>query len=213
MKRLYMITILCFASLGTEASLSFGQEASHKASPKTPCVAGTINFTCPKGFTSLPTEAGSNLALLFRKDYSLGLFVVVPEPGYDEQKIVGGAIKTALARFFPKEPEAYFWKPMPVSGSISKYEVSGAMAKGFNGALSVIVRYRQLKVRGKEIFVGYVAEIGKGKEAKEFYERGEYGDSMSGCNAAVELIYSITGEKIKDGEMPCMLITDSPGQP
>jgi hypothetical protein len=204
MKRICMATVICCFVFG--ASLSFGQSASRQRSKKSSCNVGDITFVCPKGFKPLPVESDRKFSLLFRKEYGLGLFVALPESGFDEQKFMSDVTKTTLAQIFPKESQAFAWKPLNFSDSVSKYEVGGGMAQGFNGALSVLVKYRHLKFKDKDILVGYVAEFGRGAEAKESFERGLGGDSMPACNASVEVIYAITGEKVDENNPPCTLV-------
>jgi hypothetical protein len=214
MKRLYMGTaIYCLMYLLAGPSLSFGQ--NRKAAPKSSCAAGSVAFKCPKGFKSLPTESDLNLALMFHKDYNLGLFVAAPESGQDAQKFLNDVVKRALAKFFPKESDAYVWKlPADLSpDKVSKYEIGSVLTKGFNGTSTVYFRYRRLAVRGEDLFVGYIGKDSEGKKAKEFFEGDGSADSMSGCDATVELIYSITGEKINEDDPPCVIVTSTPVVP
>lgn len=205
MKRIYVVTIILWCLL--LASEAFGQQASHLTSKKSSCSAGTVTFTCPKDFKSLPIESKENLSLLFHRKNNLGLFVAIPESGFNEQKFMSEVVRTALTDMFPKESPEYAWKPFHYTDSVSKYEVSSGMVRGFNGALDVLITYRHIKVNGKEIFVGYVSGLGKGKEAEESFERGAITVDMNGCNASAEVIYSITGEKVDENNLPCSLIT------
>src|SRR5437868_6744599 len=88
-----LMTVCSFVCLLLGATLTFGQKAS--------CKVGSLSFACPKGFQPMPLESEKNLALLFQKKYDLGLFVVTPESGFDEQKVMSDVTKTALAKFFP----------------------------------------------------------------------------------------------------------------
>ncbi len=205
-----LIAICSFAYLSSGMNLSLGQKSSDQSLQKLSCKAGNLSFACPEGFKLMPVESDKNLALLFQKKDGLGMFVIAPDTGFDEQKLMGDVTKTALAKFFPKESQSFSWKPINYSDSVSKYEVGGGMVKGFNGRLSVVIKYRHVKANGRDIFVGYVAEFSKGSEAKEFFEGAGYGDSMAGCNAAVEVIYSITGEKIDEDHFPCELVAPAP---
>jgi len=91
------------------------------------------------------------------------------------------------------------------NGRISKFEIDGSVVQGFNGSLGVLIKYRRLKFHDRHIIVGYAAEFGRGLEGKEAFGRGLGGDSMPGCYAAVDVIYSITGEKMPDDD-PCDLV-------
>lgn len=197
MYRIAMISVCCLAL----ATTSTGQRTSRKN-----CRIGEVVFACPKGLKLLRIEPTSDFALFFRKD--LGLFVASPLPGFDEQKFTSEATKTMLAKAFPKESQAYEWKPLKFSDVVSRFEIGGGMAQGFNGSIGIIVKYRHLKVNGKEILVGYAAELASGTDARENFQRGLGGDSIgtiAGCEASVEVIYSITGERINKTNPPCSL--------
>lgn len=209
MKRVYIPMMICCFVLGS--SVLFGQKTSRQTSKRALCSVGDIAFICPKGFKLLPAEPGLKMTLFFRKEYDLGLFVASPDPGFDEGKYMSDVAKTALAKFFPKEPQTYSWKPVNYSDSISKYEIGGGMVKAFNGNLGVIMKYRRVKAMGKDFFVGYIAEIEKGGEARAFFDRDGYADSMPGCNASVEVIYSVTGEKMDEDKFPCELVIPTQG--
>jgi hypothetical protein len=197
MSRIGMIIVCCLAL----ATSSTGQRA-----PRKNCRIGEVAFACPKGLKPLPIEPTPELALFFRKD--VGLFVASPLPGFDEQKFTSEVTKTILAKAFPKESQSYEWKPLKFSDVVSRFEIGGGMVQGFNGSMGVIVKYRHLKVQGKEIFVGYAAELATGTDARENFQRGLGGDSIgtiAGCEASVEVIYSITGERINKTNPPCSI--------
>jgi hypothetical protein len=203
------IAFCSFVCLLTGANLTFGQKPSRQGSQKS-CRAGKLSFVCPEGFKSVSTESEQNFALLFHKKQKLGLFVAMPERDFDERKVASDATKTALAKFYPEESQAWRWKPVNYSDTVSKYEVGGGMVEAFNGDLLVVIKYRRVKVNDKEIFVGYVANIIRGKEAQDSFEGAGYTDSLAGCNAAVEVIYSFTGEKINEEDPPCVFVTSRP---
>jgi len=193
------------------ANSASGQKYSRRDLQKDSCKAGGVSFVCPEGFQALPVEEGQqNIALFFQRKYNLGLFVIGPEAGYDEQKLLSDATNTSLAKFFPKESSSYDWKPMDYSDSVSKFEIGGGMTKGFNGKLVVIVKYRHIKVDHKELFVGDIAQFFEGSEAKDFFQQDKYGDSIVGCDSAVEVIYSVTGEKLDEENRPCAVVTRIP---
>jgi hypothetical protein len=196
MKRTFILIVV----LLTLFSVQVGASARTSA-----CAVGDIRFVCPKGFKPLSADSKQPLALFFRKQYGLGLFVASPEAGFDEQRFMTDLTKTTLAKMFPKESQTYSWKPINFSDWVSKFEVGGGMVLGFNGSLSVLIKYRHIRVKGKEVIVGYAAEFGRGAEAKESFERSSGGDSAPGCIASVEVIYSITGEKIDEKKPPCTL--------
>jgi hypothetical protein len=197
MSRIGMILVCCLAL----ATTAIGQ----RTSPKN-CRIGEVAFACPKGLKPLRIEPAPDLALFFRKDF--GLFVASPKPGFDEQKLTSEVTKTVLAKAFPKELQSYEWKPLKFSDVVSRFEIGGGMAQGFNGSMGIVVKYRHLKVKDKEILVGYAAELARGTDASENFQRGLGGDSLgtiAGCEASVEVIYSITGERINKANPPCSL--------
>ncbi len=201
--RLFLVMVVCCFVLMT--ALGFGHSSSEKQS----CSVAQTHFVCPKGFKSISVD-DKRIALFSKKKYGLGLFVAAPESGFDEGKFMSDLTKTTLAKIFPKESQTYSWKPINFSDRVSKFEVGGGMVQGFNGKLSVLIKYRHLKFSGQELIVGYAAEFGRGSDAKESFERGLGGDSMPGCNAIVEIVYSITSEKIDESNPPCELIVSLP---
>ena len=171
------------------------------------CSVGDVRFACPKNFKPLPLDSAQQYGLYYWKKYDVGLFVASPAPGYDESKFMANVIRTSLVKMFPKDSQDFSWKGVPYSGRITKFEIDGTVAQGFNGSLGVLIKYRRLKFNGREIIVGYVSEFGRGVQAKESFARGLGGDSMPGCYAAVDTLYSITGEKMPENN-PCDLVVD-----
>lgn len=191
----------------TSAVLSFLLAWPSVSAKPSKCTFGNLRFACPQGFKSLPIEPQQSFALFHQKKYGVGLFVASPESGFDERTFMTNVTKTTVAKIFAKESQKYVWKPVNFSGSVSTFEIGGGMVQGFNGLQGVLIKYRHLKFNGKEIIVGYAAEFGRGSEGKEAFGRGLGGDSMPGCYAAVDVIYSITGEKMSDNN-PCDLVVD-----
>src|SRR5437588_10382727 len=162
------------------------------------CAIGEVHFVCPKNFKLVPLESAQQFALFQWKKYDVGLFVASPASDFDESAFTTNVTKTSLAKMFPKESQAFSWKPVNYSGRISKFEIGGGVAQGFNGSLGVLIKYRRLKFNGREVIVGYASQFGRGAEAKETFGRGLGGDSMPGCYAVVDVVYSITGEKMPE---------------
>jgi hypothetical protein len=171
------------------------------------CAFGDFHFGCPKNFKPVLLESAQQFALYYWKKYDVGLFVASPASGYDESKFMTNVIRTSLAKMFPKNSQNFSWKGVPYSGRISKFEIDGSVVQGFNGSLGVLIKYRRLKFNGRDIIVGYASEFGRGAQAKESFARGLGGDSMPGCYAAVDVIYSITGEKMPENN-PCDLVVE-----
>jgi hypothetical protein len=189
----------------TAALLSFLLVWPSTEAKPSKCTFATLRFACPEGFKSLPLESQQSFALFHQKKYGVGLFIASPESSFDEPTFITKVTRTTLAKMFPKESQKYAWKPVDFSGSVSKFEIGGGMARGFNGSQGVLIKYRHLQFNGKEIIIGYAAEFGRGLQGKESFDRGLGGDSMPGCYAAVDVIYSITGEKMPD-DNPCDLV-------
>ena len=179
--------------------------AAHANTPD--CSVGNVRFACPKSFKRVPLDAAQQLALYYWKKYEVVLFVASPTPDYDESKFMANVIRMSLARIFPNDSQTFSWKGVPYSGPISKAEIDGSIALGFNGSRAVLIKYRRLKINGADIIVGYASQFGRGTEAKETFDRGLGGDSMPGCYAVVDVVYSITGEKMPENN-PCDIIVD-----
>jgi hypothetical protein len=173
------------------------------------CTIGDLHFACPKNFKPLRLEPAQQFALFSWKKYDVGLFVASPLPDFNEPTFMTNVTKISLAKMFPQAPQTFAWKPINYSGRISKFEIGGGVAQGFNGSMGVLIKYRRLKINGRDIIVGYASEFGRGAEAKETFGRGLGGDSMPGCYALVDTIYSITGEKMPENN-PCDLIVSIP---
>jgi hypothetical protein len=171
------------------------------------CAVGNLHFACPKNFKILPLESAQQFTLFYWKKYDVGLFVASRPSGSDELTFMTNVTQTALTKMFPKESQAFSWKPVDYSGRISKFEIGGGVSQGFNGSLGVLIKYRRLKFNGREIIVGYASEFGRGADAKEAFDRALGGDSMPGCYAVVDVTYSITGEKMPENN-PCDLISE-----
>jgi len=171
------------------------------------CSVGDVHFGCPKNFKPVPLESAQQFALYYWRKYDVVLFVASPAAGYDESTFMTNVIRTSLAKMFPKETQSFSWKGVPYSGRISKFEIDGSVVQGLNGSLGVLIKYRRLKFNSRDVIVGYASEFGRGAHAKESFARGLGGDSMPGCYAVVDTVYSITGEKMPENN-PCDLVVD-----
>jgi hypothetical protein len=169
------------------------------------CVSGDLHFACPQGFKPVPLDSVQPFSFFHYKKYEVGLFIASPPQGFDERAFMANITKTTLAKMFPKESQKFSWKPVAFSDSFSKFEVGGGMVLGFNGSLAVLIKYRHLKLNGREIIVGYTSQFGRSAQGKEAFEQGLGGDSMPGCYATVDVIYSITGEKVAESN-PCDIV-------
>jgi len=130
------------------------------------CSVGDVRLACPKNFKPVPLEPAQQYNLYYWKKYNVGLFVAAPAPGYDESKFMANVIKTSLAKMFPKDSQDFDWKGVRYSGRISKFEIDGTIAQGFNGTLGVLIKYRRLKFNGRDIVVGYASDFGRGRRQR-----------------------------------------------
>lgn len=184
------IVILCV--FGSHAQ-TFNQDPGHKEYLS----VNGVKFSSPKGFDAQRLTTNEKVAYVPHEKYDLGLLVAVAEGPMDAEYTEGLA-SLAASHLFPKEKEGYSWKKLDGYEKVSKYEVGGGMLQGFNGHQRVVMQYRQLKVGGKDIVVGYSFGLGRGNEAKVLFDRNLGGDSMPGWYAQAHVIASITGEKYID---------------
>ena len=168
------------------------------------CKFSSVAFTCPAGLRLVQNTALYDL--FTGKD--VAVFVASAEGDVDEAEFVSTIAKVSLASLYPKENQSFEWKPLKPSKALSKFEDDREGRQGFNGSLGVALDYRIIHVKSTSLLVGYVAELGSGHEAKEVFERNLPADTVStltGCQSAVKLIYSITGEKFDPDNSPCSL--------
>jgi hypothetical protein len=204
-------TTLCLVFIITGLVLSEAGFATINAAREPVEKLNGVTCTPPKDFALLPRGENENALFMYDKHDRLGLFIAVPPAPFKEDELVSTLIDTGISKFFPKEPHTYVWKPSSDYQKISKFEVGGGKTQGFNKRQRVLVLYRHLVVDRKDVWVGYVAEFDRGKEAAQMFNVSLGGESMPGCNATVEMIFSITGEKISEGHFPCELIAIRPG--
>jgi hypothetical protein len=153
-----------------------------------------VKFSSPNGFGTQQSESNEQVAYVPHQKYDLGLLVAAPEKPIDDDYIRGLA-SLAASNLFPSEKPSYSWKRLEGYEKVSKYEVGGGMVQGFNGHQRVLMQYRQIKVRGKDVVVAYTFGLGRGNETKLLFDRNLGGDSMPGWYAQAHIIASITGEK------------------
>jgi hypothetical protein len=195
MLRVFSVVVLCSLAL---VSSTFSQKRT--------CKLGNSEFACPRGLRRIAIDPPGNHQLFLGKDFAL--FAAVPVSQDNDPTFVGELTKVALAKLFPTQSQNFVWKQLKYGEPVSKFEVRGGTSLGFNGAIGVVVKYRHVKVSAKELLVGYVAQLGRGADAKEVFDRGLGADSVAsldGCSASVEVIYSITGEKVNENNSPCSL--------
>jgi hypothetical protein len=108
-------------------------------------------------------------SLQLEKIYDVGLFVAAPAAGYDESKFRANVIRTSLAKLFAKDSQEFNWKGVPYSGRISKVEIDGTVAQGFNGSLGVLIKYRRLKVNGRAFQDAFVIQVAATARPRELH--------------------------------------------
>lgn len=203
-----LFTLMGWGLLVSGSSLLSLPEKTY-VKPKSVSKTVTLNgmkVPIPKGYALLQGNDVENTIFLFHKKYSHGLFVSVPSLPFDENQLLNGITKVGLSKFFPKEHQTYTWTPLSDRRKVSKFEVGGDKVMGFNKSNLIIVQTHHFRVGGRDLLIGDIFELNKGKEAEESFNRGLGGESMQGCNVIVEIIYSITGEEINETNSPCELI-------
>ena len=172
------------------------------------CKSNELSFPCPKGLKVVLNGETDGTFLAREPKYGYSIFVIAPIDNVDEKGLISDVIGKSLKTLFSKESQEYRWKDTKYLNdkSASKFEVGKKLAQGFNGKQRVLVDYRHISFNNKNIFVGYLYEMDRGKEAEELFNNNLGGGQASGCQDVVEIIYSITGEKKSDEESPCDLV-------
>lgn len=165
-----------------------------------------VTFRIPQGYVLLEGRDIKNTVFLLHKRYGHGLFVSVPSAPFNGNEFLENIIRIGLNKYFSRKPQTYTWKTLNDRRKVSKFEVGGDKVMGYNGSHLIIVEPHHVLVGGRDLFIGDIFEMNKGKEAEESFQRGLGGESMQGCNVIVEIIYSLTGEKIDETNSPCELI-------
>ncbi|MCA1624926.1 MAG: hypothetical protein LC768_01850 [Acidobacteria bacterium] len=165
-------------------------------------------------FCSLKDET-SGLLLFKDSDLkSLGFFVIAKSAVADKNQVINDAKKALLQKLFPKQSQNYIWKPINITffgkdKPMSKFDVSFGAEKGYNQTQLIFFNFRQVNFKERDVFIGYIYEHPSGINAKKGFE-GNFDDSLyNSCIAQVELVYSITGEKIAKDMHPCSIIGNS----
>ena len=169
-----------------------------------------MGFTVPKGYVKLTAAARENFVFLYDRKNKDGIVVAVPAAPFVEQDVLNNLMKDGQKAFFPKEIQPYQWKSIDSLQKVSKFEVKDVLVKGLNPNHLLLFEYRHVVFNQRDVFVGTIYEARKGKPAKEMFQGEAAAMSMTTCGAAVELIYSFTGEKIDPDRPPCELIANVP---
>ena len=188
------------------ASVCWGASAQPRRPESAKLEVGGVSFAVPEDFRPLDSAAGESSLFMRHKKYELGVFVAAGTGQADLQQFLLGLLDSSASKLFPKEQQKFEWKPTRREARISRHENGGGASLGYNQRVAILARYHRLSLNGREVWVGFVTEFGKGREAAETFARGLGGGSGPGCNALVELTTSITGEKFSDDDDPCVIV-------
>lgn len=172
-----------------------------------------VVVTLPQGYEWVNTQSPGNSYYFYDGKHREGMVVVVPPGPFVEPELLKTLKDDCLSTFFmQKKPatQSYQWKVADTLRKVSKFEVGGGLAKGFNNNHLLVFEYRHIVFDHRDVFVGTIFEARKGKPAAAMFQGEETAMSMTTCGAAAELIYSFTGEKIDPERRPCELTANVP---
>ena len=182
-------------SLGSASAQLPSQDPGHKEDAE---VAG-VKFSVPNSF-NLERLTNSRVAFMRHKQYDLALFVAVPQNQVDDAYFTNLS-NTLVAQLFPKE-KTFRWKLLPSTSDrkISKFQTVSGNTKGFNERKFFQTDYIAVKVKDREILVGYITQLGQyDNSAKYLFDlKGAGGMSMPGWYAQAHILASVTGEKYEE---------------
>ena len=189
--RVLITTAVVLLSLGSLAAQLPSQDPGHKEDAE---IAG-VKFSVPNSF-NMETYSDARVAFMRHKKYDLALFVAVPERETDDKYLTN--LSDGLAsQMLPKEND-FRWKvsPRETDGKVSKFETFSGNTKGFNGEKLFQTHYITVKVKDREILVGYITRLGDtSRDGKYLFDvKGIGGLSMPGWYAQAHILASITGE-------------------
>jgi hypothetical protein len=184
------------------------------------CQINGVSFSCPKGFSAFFRDEPSGLQL-FRSnaDKNFGLFILVSNQASDEKELLINVTKTVAAKLFPKQSSDYAWKDGDVvrfgdnETPMSENQTRSETIRGYNKNHLLFANFRHIEFKNKKFFVGYVIETANGKDAEELFAEELSDAGYQTCDAQMKLIYSITGEKIKKGDVPCGVTVEVAASP
>jgi len=188
----FVLVMSCFVVASAQLP---SQDPGHKEDAE---VVG-VKFSVPNSF-NLEKCSDSRVAFMRHKKYDLALFVAVPEKQVDDDYLTSLS-NTLTSQLFPKEKDLR-WKLLPSDSNerVSKFQVAGGNTKGFNGERLFQTDYITVKVRDREILVGYITQLGQfSNDAKYLFNlKGVGGMSMPGWYAQAHILASVTGERYED---------------
>ena len=162
---------------------------------------GGVKFSCPRDFACERSRSDGVAVYIRHQQYNLEL--VLETDAKEVPDLTENLARTATSHLFPKQHD-FSWKQLPRDAELasgkraSKFETGRGGLQGYNGLQRVVFQYRTIKVKGKEVIVGYLLGVGRGPQAKELFDQNLGGDSMPGWYAQAHIIASLTGEKYTD---------------
>jgi hypothetical protein len=190
-----IILALTLLNFGSAAAQSYSQDPGHKENAE---IAG-VKFSVPNSF-NLEKSADAKVAFMRHDKYDLALFVAVPE-GQTDDNYLTNLSNTLVSQLFPKEKD-FKWKILPVDtkNKVSKFQTASGHTKGFNGDKFFQTDYMTVKVKDREVLVGYITQLGQFNNSGKFLFdlKGVGGMSMPGWYAQAHILASLTGEKYQE---------------
>lgn len=196
---LLIVFSFCFVSLVS------GQSKSKKSLQQAKsCKTNNISFPCPKDF-QIKTEA-KNTFVAFNSTDKIGLYAFSPSETLSEQDLISETLKNALQTIYLTDYKDYEWKDSDDffnDSQYSEYESAKIAKAGFNKGKQQTIHLHliRLSFKQKDLLVGFVYELSKGKTAQEMFNSWRGGGNGDASDNLQNLIAKITGEK-KTEETP-----------
>jgi hypothetical protein len=191
--------LLVFALVVSCFEVAHAQLPSQDPGHKEDAEVSGVKFSVPNSF-NLEEFSDSRVAFMRHKKYDLALFVAVPEKQVDDNYLTSLS-NTLTSQLFPKEKD-FRWKLLPRDSDkkVSKFQVTSGNTKGFNGERLFQTDYIAVKVKDREILVGYITQLGQFSDnAKYLFNLKDVaGMSMPGWYAQAHILASITGERYEE---------------
>jgi hypothetical protein len=165
-----------------------------------------VRFVVPSGLVQITNSGSDDVIFLFNNKDKEGTFVVIPSAPSEGDEVASRLIATVLRVYFPKESKDYRWHQAFAIRKVSRFETGNGATEGFNGTSLVVYEYRQVVFDGKNLLIGNIFEVDRGKEAAGRFNSGSKTISMGTCDTDARIIYSITNEKYDPSNPPCQLI-------
>lgn len=198
-KLLFTTAVVLLASFaGTAQTSSKSLSSMQDPKRKQISVVDKVKFSVPKSFNLLKSN-DPQLGVMRHEKYDLMLFVAIPKTEINHSYLTKLSNSVA-SKLFPDEKE-FEWKILAEKSEnpeskVSDFQEGSGITKGFNQKKFVQTDYFVLKVKDREILVGYITQLGnEGKNGKYLFDLpGSGGLSMPGWYAQAHIISSVTGE-------------------